>query len=171
MICPKCSREMGSDRSVCDYCGFTFQTPKQNDDAYTAPYSATPFTGSAFDRYAPTSSSAQTPGAFSPRPAVQTPPPPSYPPTYQPGYSAFSERSLNEPLSVAQYIGMFLLSCIPLAGLIVMIIWAAARSTNVNRRHFAGAVLILKGLSLLFVLGACAVFLVYNTPLFFYFYR
>ncbi len=165
MICPKCSREMGSDKSVCDYCGFTFQTPKNSGDAHTAPYSATPFTGSAFEGYQPASSAAPS------RSAVQTPPAPAYQPPYQSNHAAYLERSQHEPLSIAQYIGMFLISAIPLVGLIVMIVWAASRGTNTNRRHFAAAVLILKAISVIFALGAFIVFFVYNTPLYFYFFR
>ena len=168
MICPKCSREIPGDQSVCDYCGFTFQTPRQNQDGGTAPYAAAPFAGPAFENHAPAAEPAQAPG-YAPRTTVQTPPP-AYQPSYQPNYAAYTERSRNEPLSIAQYIGMFLLNCIPLAGLIVMIVWAS-RSTNVNRRHFAAAALILRAIALVFVLGACIVFFVYNTPLFFLFFR
>lgn len=168
MICPRCSREMGSDKSVCDYCGFTFQTPKNSGDPHTAPYSSTPFTGAASGRYASEPSSAPEPGSHTvpPYTAAQTQVPP-----YPPVYPSYMERSQNEPLSIGQYIGMLLLSCIPLVGLIVMIIWAAGRNTNINRKHFAAAVLILKALSIIFILGACIVFFVYNTPLYFYFYR
>ena len=169
MICPKCSREIPGDQSVCDYCGFTFQTPRQNQDGGTVSYAAAPFTGPAFENHAPAAEPAQAHG-YTPRPTVQTPPP-AYQPSYQPNYAAYTERSRNEPLTIAQYIGMFLLNCIPLAGLIVMIVWAASRSTNVNRRHFAAAALILRAIALVFVLGACIVFFVYNTPLFFLFFR
>lgn len=170
MICPKCSREMGSEKNVCDFCGFTFQTPKNNDGPHTAPYSDTPFTGPASDGY--------TVGAAPDRPTVQIPPPvPPYPPVpprppihFDP-YAAYKVRSQDEPLSIGQYLGMILLSLIPVVGLIVMIVWAASRSTNVNRKHFAGAILILKALNLLFILGACVVFFVYHTPLFFYVFR
>ena len=155
MICPKCSREMGSDASVCPYCGFTFQTPKQGDETYTAPYASTPF-------------SSTMPGASysSPTPRQVPPPPP-----YQASYQAFINQTQNEPLSIGQYIGMILLTCIPVVGLILMIVWAAGKNTNANRRHFAAAVLILKAFVLLFMLEACIFFFIYHTPLFLYFYR
>ncbi len=38
-------------------------------------------------------------------------------------------------------------------------------------KAFAAAVLILKALGLIFALGACIVFFVYHTPLFYYFFR
>lgn len=169
MICPKCSREMGSDKNECEFCGFTFQTPKNNDEPHTAPYSNTPFTGPA-----PSGFPAGTaPGAYAGgRTAVQAPPPaPSQPPIYPNPYPGYAPRTQEEPLSIGQYLGMILLSLIPVAGLIVMIVWAASRSINANRRHFAAAVLILKALGLIFALGACIVFFVYHTPLFYYFFR
>ena len=168
MICPKCSREMGSDKNVCDFCGFTFQTPKNNDNSHTAPYSKTPFTGSVSGSGFPAraASGAYTGGQTT----VQAPPPPP-PPVYQNPNLFYAVRQQDEPLSVGQYLGMILLSLIPVAGLIVLIVWAASHSTNANRRHFAGAVLILKALGLIFALGACIVFFIYNTPLFFYIFR
>ena len=50
-------------------------------------------------------------------------------------YPGYAPRTQEEPLSIGQYLGMILLSLIPVAGLIVMIVWAASRSINANRRH------------------------------------
>ncbi len=162
MICPKCSREMSSEASVCDYCGFTFQTPKNS--AGTAPYAKTPFIPTAPAAFSDGAAQGSHPGG---RTTVQMPPPPVYTGGPTP-YSFYAQRTNSEPLSIGQYIGMILLTLIPVVGLIVMIVWAASRNINPNRRHFAGAVLILKALNLLLLLGAFVFLLLYNTPLFFY---
>lgn len=165
MICPKCSREMSSEASVCDYCGFTFQTPKTSDRVPAAPYGQSPSSKTASAVF---SGSATQDARSGDRSAVQKPLPP--PPVYTTStpYPIYAERVQAEPLSIGQYIGMILLTIIPVVGLIVMIVWAVNRNVNPNRRHFAGAVLILKALSLIFLLGACIVFFVYNAPFFFY---
>jgi hypothetical protein len=63
------------------------------------------------------------------RPAVNTPPPSVYtnpeqiPPqnTYTPP-ACYSQQKRSEPLSVGQYIAMFLLQCIPLVGIIMLFV-------------------------------------------------
>jgi len=49
----------------------------------------------------------------------------------------------NEPLSVGQYVGMMLLSGLPLVGLILLLIWAFGSEANINKRNYARAVLII----------------------------
>ncbi len=153
MICPKCSREMGSDADVCPYCGFTFLTPKDSGAIHSIPYYSTTSTAQPRENSMPPPP-AQTIQAT--RPSVYVP---------------YAERIPEEPISTPGYIGMLLLSLIPVVGFIVFIVWAAGRNGNPNRKHFAAAMLILKLIFLLFVLGAVIVYLVYTTPLYFYFFR
>ena len=47
------------------------------------------------------------------------------------------------PLKVSDYLIMSLLSCIPIAGIVVMLIWAFSSGVNVNRRNYSRAYLIL----------------------------
>lgn len=49
----------------------------------------------------------------------------------------------SEPLSVGQYVGMMLLSGLPLVGLILLLIWAFGSEANINKRNYARAVLII----------------------------
>lgn len=51
------------------------------------------------------------------------------------------------PISTGGFIGMFLLLCIPIAGLVLAIIWAFGRSQKINKRNFARAYLILAVIS------------------------
>jgi hypothetical protein len=52
-------------------------------------------------------------------------------------------RPASEPLSVGQYIGMFLLMSIPIVNLIMPLVWAFGGSVNTNKKNFARAFLIL----------------------------
>ena len=58
------------------------------------------------------------------------------------------------PLKVSDYLIMSLLSCIPIAGIVVMLIWAFSSGVNVNRRNFSRAYLIMAavGVVLYFIL-------------------
>ncbi len=49
----------------------------------------------------------------------------------------------SEPLSIGQYIGMFLLMLIPIANVILLLVWGFGGSLNLNKRNFARAALIL----------------------------
>ena len=58
------------------------------------------------------------------------------------------------PLKVSDYLIMSLLSCIPIAGIVVMLIWAFSSGVNVNRRNYSRAYLIMAavGVVLYFIL-------------------
>ena len=151
MICPKCSREMGNDANSCPYCGFTFLTPKGSDAIHSIPYYST----AAEPRI--------------PREPIQSVIQDLQRPIERTDYAAAQLPA--EPLSISRYIGLLLLSLIPVVGFVVFIVLAAARNGNPNQRRFAGAMLILKSIGLMFLLGAAIVYIVYATPLFFYFFR
>lgn len=76
----------------------------------------------------------------------------------QPQYNTYSNYNIDEPLSVGQYIGIFLLSAIPIAGFILMLVWAFSSNENTNKKNYARATLILYlvalGLWILLAIGA-----------------
>lgn len=47
------------------------------------------------------------------------------------------------PLSVGKYVGMMILTAIPILGLIMTLIWAFSGNTNINKKNYARAALIL----------------------------
>ncbi|NLZ27351.1 MAG: hypothetical protein GX887_00120, partial [Firmicutes bacterium] len=49
----------------------------------------------------------------------------------------------KEPLGVGQYIGMFLLMCVPLLNIIMLFVWSFGSPVNPNRKNFARASLIM----------------------------
>ena len=61
-------------------------------------------------------------------------------PNYQQQYGACD---IESPMSVGQYIGTFLLGAIPIAGFILYIVWAFSSDTNINKRNYCRAVLIM----------------------------
>ena len=50
------------------------------------------------------------------------------------------------PMSIGNYIGYFLLMCIPVANLILLIVWSCGGCKNQNKRNLARAMLILYGI-------------------------
>lgn len=63
---------------------------------------------------------------------------------YQSGYSPYSsEPDLEKPLSVGQWVGTLLLTCIPCVNLIMLIVWACQAVGNKSRSNWAKAQLII----------------------------
>jgi len=54
-----------------------------------------------------------------------------------------AKGSKYEPISACGYIGIMLLMCIPVVGLILMIVWACGGCRKVNKRSFARACLVM----------------------------
>ncbi|NLW10643.1 MAG: zinc ribbon domain-containing protein [Clostridiaceae bacterium] len=78
--------------------------------------------------------------------APPPPPPPQYQqPQYQQSYqqSGYTPAVDNSPLSVGQYIGMYLLQIIPVVGFILLLVWAFSGDTNINKKNWARAMLII----------------------------
>lgn len=70
--------------------------------------------------------------------------------------SAQSVSGPTAPMSVKDYVIMFLLLAIPFANLILLIVWATSSTTNVNKRNYARAVciMILIGFLLSLIFGS-----------------
>lgn len=103
-------------------------------------------------------------GQAAPPQQVMNPvPPPAY---QQPGngYTHYTQPQAyasagDAPLSVGQYIGMILLSGLPIVGFILLLIWAFSSDQNTNKKNYARAVLILAliGIALSIIFGAAAI--------------
>ena len=78
----------------------------------------------------------QNPGQYeqNPNPYGQ----PVYPPTAYPQYDP-----TNEVMSVGQYIGLFILSGIPVVNVICWIVWLVSPDTNKNKKNFLIAQIVL----------------------------
>lgn len=128
MFCKNCGKNLSDTAKFCNGCGA--KTEAAQAAANTAPQ----------------------PPAYMP-PAQATPPPQSYAP---PAPASYSPQPGREPLRVIQYIGMFLLTSIPLVGLILLFVWSFGGSVNLNKKNFARAMLILSviGVILSIIFGA-----------------
>lgn len=88
-------------------------------------------------------------------PASAPPPQQTYyqaPPQQQPYYP----QQDTSPMTVGQFVATFLIQCIPIVGIIMLFVWAFGSDTNINRRNYARAMLIILavGVALYIVLFA-----------------
>lgn len=76
----------------------------------------------------------------------QNPNQPPYQPQYQqPVYPAYDPT--NEVMSIGSYIGMFILSAIPVVNIICWIVWLVSPNTNKNKKNFIWAQIIMIALT------------------------
>lgn len=130
MFCQKCGASQDDRARFCKECGAELiqvqpnQTPQaeaipvqelQNDPSYVQQSQNT-------------------------KPVEPVKPTPQYSQTEQ--QAPKSNTSLDKPLSVGQYIGMFLLSYVPIVGIVFIFIWAFGDNVNTNRKNFSRAILI-----------------------------
>ena len=114
--CPRCGAMTTGTTRFCNNCGSPLTAPVQQQPIPVAP------TYSAYSQ--PQQVRYQQP--YGAAPAA--------------GYAGFTNST---PLTVGQYIGIFLLSAIPVIGFILLLVWAFSSSTNLNKKNYSRAVLIL----------------------------
>jgi hypothetical protein len=141
MFCANCGNKLPDGAKFCGGCGAKTE-PVQ--PAYTA---------------------SAEPAPIRPNPPSSVyPPPVQTAPSYQQAYTspqpaAYSGRPGDEPLRVGQYIGMFLLMCVPILNIILLFVWGFGSSVNLNKKNFARASLILCAIMLIFWIVAGKVLL------------
>lgn len=116
--CPNCGSPMDPNGQFCPSCGQQVSAPAVSTTAqYQAPPPPPP------PQYQP------------PRPVYQAP---------QPVYQAAPQNTNMAPvLGMGSYIGMMILSGIPLVGFILLLVWAFSSNENPNKKNYARAVLLL----------------------------
>lgn len=82
----------------------------------------------------------------------QTPPPVQPVPPVYGADIAPAKGSKYDPITTWGYIGIMLLMCIPVVGLILMLVWAFGGCKKVNKRNLARASLIMAAIGLIFSL-------------------
>ena len=88
-----------------------------------------------------------------PPPVQQTPPPTyQYQNTAPTGEAVPPKGSKYDPITTGGYIGIMLLMCIPIVGLILMLVWAFGGCKKLNKRNLARASLIMMAIGLVFSL-------------------
>ena len=145
MFCPKCGKEVSNELAFCSGCGNP--SSRNNDNQQIN------LNSSQNEYYAP------------PRPQQPTyvPPQPSpmRPANNSGGYQStpISQGNLSNdaPLSVGNYIGMMILSAIPIVGFILILVWGFGSNVNQNKKNWARAMLILMIIGIvLYILFAAA---------------
>jgi hypothetical protein len=132
MFCANCGSKLPEGAKFCGGCGVKTE-PVQAE--YTASEKFTPMR--------------PAPAASVNTPPVQTAP--SYQQAYAPPQAAAYLGQLgDEPLRVGQYIGMFLLMCVPILNIILLFVWGFGSSANLDKKNFARAALILCAIMLVF---------------------
>lgn len=121
---------VGPDSAFCKNCGSAVQPATAGSSQTQIPFQASP----------QEAQSSQPP---------QPPQPPQAPvydrpaPVYSYGQTPPAEYEDTAPLGVGQFLLMMFIAMIPVVGFIMQLIWAFGGSTNINRRNFARAALIL----------------------------
>ena len=129
--CQKCGARLPEGRAVCSMCGF--------DNAQAARPGAEP-QGQPFN-----------PGG----PAPGTNPPYGRP---NPSYGAPPHDSRRDPLSVGDIFVSWLLLSIPIVNIVMIIVWLTSSSTNINKKNFAKAALIMYAIGIVLWILAAIVF-------------
>ena len=144
-ICKNCGTENSDGVKFCISCGTPFQTVEQpvetpaeqpaNDRPYQEPvYDQAPNQNNQNYQYGQYNQGWQAPPQAQPYPQYA-------PPVQEP-------EKEKGAVSVGKFIGIFLLMCIPLVGLIFMIVWACGGTKNRTIVNFARAYLILCAIAL-----------------------
>ena len=130
MFCENCGANIPDTSKFCIECGTTV------DGAAPAAKPAVPVQQPV--QAAP----AAPPQQQTPRP-VYTPPQPPQQQYYNQAAGYGFNQANREPLGVGSYIGMFILSAIPLVGFICLLVWAFGSNANLNKKNYARAILIM----------------------------
>lgn len=102
---------------------------------------------------------------YQPTQPVDTPPQnngyyqqPSYQQPYQAPYQPMPVcDDTREVMSIGSYIGMFILSAIPIVNIICWIVWLVSPNTNKNKKNFILAQIIIIAVSYAVAILACVV--------------
>lgn len=129
--CQKCGARLPEGTTVCSMCGF--------DNAQAARPGAEP-QGQPFN-----------PGGPAPGPN----PPYGRP---NPSYGAPPHDSRRDPLSVGDIFVSWLLLSIPIVNIVMIIVWLTSSSTNINKKNFAKAALIMYAIGIVLWILAAIVF-------------
>ena len=150
MKCPYCGNTIADNSVVCIHCENILRTPtapipSASGETTSRPEQLPPPTG--FSYYA------QQPTYSRPAPA-----------------HVKEEPSYDPPLSIGGFIGTLIVALLPIAGLIVLLVWICRRKTNENRKNLSAALLIVQLILLFFSCGAALAYYLINTLPFFYFF-
>ena len=121
MFCDNCGTNLPDGTKFCASCGAKIE-PQSNSPSVAAQ---------------------QAPPAYAPAYQPQAAPPQAYAPPQPTTYAGQPHYGGAEPLSVGQYVGTFLLMCVPILNIILLFVWGFGSAANLNKKNFARAILII----------------------------
>ncbi len=132
MNCQNCGKQLPENAKFCEECGTKVPAREPlvtSDLSAQAASSAQPYT------QIPTQSpDTLAQGTYTRQPYTR--------PVYQ--QNIYGANGNPPAMTVGQYIITFIVSAIPLVGLILLLVWAFDSSTNLNKKNFARAYLIMQ---------------------------
>lgn len=152
MKCPYCGNTIADNSVVCIHCENILRTPAM-------PAASEVTTVSSDSQQLPPPSGF---AYYAQQPTYTHPQAPVHTPANEPTYDA--------PLSIGGFIGSLIVAALPIAGLIVLLVWICRKKTNENRRNLSVALLIVQLIALFFIGGASLAYYLINTVPFFYFF-
>lgn len=139
MYCEKCGAKLEDSAKFCGNCGAKVEKSETTQNAADAAKTAASF-------------EQKTQTAIPNTPPVQTMPPYQQNSVHMP--PVYPTQSLTDPLSVGQYLLMFLLFCIPIVNIILLFMWGFGSNVNLNKKNYARAALIISAIMLgLWIIG------------------
>ncbi len=133
MICNNCGYEFADGSTFCPNCGFATE-------------------GNAAQQNKPDFQKAPPPPVYDPYNPV--PPQMQQPygtiPPYTPAYPQFGQPRFEEPMSVKDWVITVIISGIPVAGIIMLCIWAFGSDAPRTKSNYAKAMLIIQAVSVVF---------------------
>ena len=124
-FCTGCGAALEDDKKFCTLCGAA-----QSEEGASAP------------------AVEPAPKPQPTRPIQPTPPPVYHSPPQSQEAAVPPKGSKYDPITTWGYIGITLLMCIPVIGLVLMIVWACGKCKKIAKRNFARAMLIMLAVSL-----------------------
>ena len=141
-FCTNCGASLSDETRICTECGATLDVaaPPANEAAPTSAAQPIQQTQPVYQAVPTATAVAEPPQKAKRQRAV------SY------DDDAPAPGSKYEPISTWGYIGISLLMCIPIVGIIIAIVWAVGGCRKINKRNFARAMLIMMVIGLIFSL-------------------
>ena len=139
-FCTNCGASMPNDKNFCTECGMSVNTENSNVATDTSSAAPPPI------QQTPPPVRQASSGYQAPPPAQQAAP--AQQPVYQytpvnAGETVTPKDSKYDPITTKGYIGIMLLMCIPVVGIVLTIIWACGGCKKINKRNLARASLIM----------------------------